>query len=374
MTDLTPSIPFEAQADSASARMCGAAALCMVYRSIGMSCTQVEIWNSIQRMESAETACARTYLLALDALSRGVAALVVQAREPWAILWRCFEHGCRVILNHRLTLDAADGHYSVLAGIEDSAVLLHDPSLGPWQRRSRAELLQLWQARWGRSEIAGQVLVAFAVSDTAEARCPECGVALPASVQCVNCRAWIALRPSAALGCARTACPGRLWKRFFCPWCDAGHASLLENEPILEAPSAGEHAMTAVPQVQKLGAQIKRIASALEQLPAAELQAALMVDLTAAAAALDRIEQALQTAKAKPADRPPAAAKGAGGSKLGGAKPLDPVKQHLDLDRDRVQGLVDGLLEGQSNGPAHKKVHVADHDIWEQWDDWDSKG
>lgn len=252
-----PPMPFEAQADCASSRTCGTAALCMVYRSFGLPCSQHEIWEALRGQVTPEPECAPTYLLARDALERGLAALVVQARAPWTILQRCHEQACRVILNHRLTLAAA-GHFSVLAGIDEVEALLHDPLLGPSQRRPRTELLQLWQAPWGRSEIAGQVLVAFAENDPSAASCSLCGVALLASVQCVNCRATIGLRPSAALGCGLAACAGRLWKRIFCPYCDAGHASLIENEPTLACgriaphpkdPPAGHEAVGGFEQV-----------------------------------------------------------------------------------------------------------------------------
>ena len=37
-------IPYVRQNDPTSNRMCGAAALCMVYRAFGVACTQDEVW------------------------------------------------------------------------------------------------------------------------------------------------------------------------------------------------------------------------------------------------------------------------------------------------------------------------------------------
>ena len=73
-------IPYERQSDPASNRMCGAAALCMVYRSLGMSCSQAEIAAKLPRLEPYANAGSRTYLLAQDALTRGLSAIVLRAR------------------------------------------------------------------------------------------------------------------------------------------------------------------------------------------------------------------------------------------------------------------------------------------------------
>ena len=40
-------IPYERQEDVDGNRMCGAAALCMVYRSFGVACTQADVWHAV---------------------------------------------------------------------------------------------------------------------------------------------------------------------------------------------------------------------------------------------------------------------------------------------------------------------------------------
>jgi hypothetical protein len=219
-------IPFEAQQDTPAERRCGAAALCMVYRSFGLACTQAEVWQEIARPDSLGNRCARTYLLAQDALRRGLAALVVQADDAWQTLRACAAPGLRVILNHRIAPDSTAGHYSVLVGFGDEYALVHDPRRGPGRRLGREELLALWRPFRARSEITGQVLAAFADGSPPVAACPSCGQSVPPSVPCLSCRAPIALRPAAALGCGTAGCPGRTWKRLFCPQCDTARVQI----------------------------------------------------------------------------------------------------------------------------------------------------
>jgi hypothetical protein len=212
-------IPFEPQADSPGNRLCGAASLCMVYRSLGIECAQQEIWEKVARPERGGRR-ARTYLLAADALERGLAALVVQARQPWAILERCVARGVRLILNQRIQLDSPAGHYTVLVSINETEAILHDPATGPNQTVSREDLLKLWEANWGRCEIVGEVLVAVAQKPAECVACAECGTMPPPHVECPRCRKQVVLEPSAALGCVVLNCPQRLWKYLYCPSCD----------------------------------------------------------------------------------------------------------------------------------------------------------
>jgi len=202
--------------------MCGAAALSMVYRSLGIGGTQQEVWERIARGDRHGTRAARTHLLAHDALEQGLAALVVQAADPWQTLTRCAAAGVRAILNHRLKADSPLGHYTVLLGVEGDEAILHDPQLGPRRRLDRAELLELWRPSARRSEIPGHTLVAFSRSGPASASCPRCGTGIPPSIPCPGCRNPIPLRPAAVLGCIEPHCPERLWQRIFCPDCDRG--------------------------------------------------------------------------------------------------------------------------------------------------------
>ena len=82
--------------------MCGAAALSMVYRSLDLSCSQQEAWGEVAQLDRTGRLAAMTHLLARDATRRGLAAVVVQATDPWAILGRAVAGEVRVILNHRL--------------------------------------------------------------------------------------------------------------------------------------------------------------------------------------------------------------------------------------------------------------------------------
>lgn len=242
-----PTIPFELQDHAAGQRMCGAAVLCMVYRSFGLKLTQTEVWDSIARIDAYGNRAGRTYLLAADAIRRGLCAVVVQARRPWETLVACWSAGVRVILNHRIRPSSVRGHFSVLAGLADEQARLHDPADGPARPMARADLLMLWSATRG-SEIAGHVLVAVSqpvrfrcdttdgatvitesdavtavVADQdvpTEFGCAVCGARLAESVRCGRCGRAMPLSPAVALGCPRWECVGRLWLRVFCPHCD----------------------------------------------------------------------------------------------------------------------------------------------------------
>jgi hypothetical protein len=259
-----PAIPFELQDHAIGQRMCGAAALCMVYRSFGLLLTQAEVWETIARNDASGNRAGRTYLLAADALRRGLTALVLQARRPWQTLAACWSAGVRVILNHRVRPSSLRGHFSVLAGLSDEQAWLHDPAIGPAQPIARADLLLLWSAIRG-SEIAGQVLVAVAQphdpTRTAAradrgagcadrgagcadrgagcadrgAGCAVCGARPTQSARCAGCGRAVPLSPSAALGCPKWDCAGRLWTRLFCPHCD----TVLIELPVAVAESTG---------------------------------------------------------------------------------------------------------------------------------------
>jgi len=216
-------IPYQPQAVGTPDHMCGAAALAMVYASLGVRCAQEEIWPAIRQPSARGAWTTRTHRLARHAVERGFAALVVQAGQPWTALARCWEHEVRVIVNHRVRRDSRLGHFSVLAGIGPQEVLLHDPQFGPAQRHSRPAFLQLWLPTAGQSEIAGNVLVAIGrgeASRRASASCTTCGTAIPAAIPCAGCGEAIGLAPAAALGCLRPDCPARIWRYLFCPACD----------------------------------------------------------------------------------------------------------------------------------------------------------
>jgi hypothetical protein len=219
---LETAIPYEQQADLMSNRMCGAAALCMVYRSFDIPCSQAEVWPHIARMGASGEPTAPAHRLAADALRRGLGALVVKARDPMAILKRGLASSLRMILNHRIHFDSLGGHYTVLVDLVDDFVILHDPQLGPERRVLQYDLLKLWQPQHAGAEITGNVLVAFAQTATAPSSCATCGTMIPESIRCPSCQSQIPLHPAAALGCVQSDCPARTWELIFCPTCDAG--------------------------------------------------------------------------------------------------------------------------------------------------------
>ena len=71
-------ITYERQQDADGNRMCGAAALCMVYRFFGVECTQAEVWKAV----AGGTRSARTRLICVDSLQRGFDALIVRREFP----------------------------------------------------------------------------------------------------------------------------------------------------------------------------------------------------------------------------------------------------------------------------------------------------
>ena len=213
-------IPYEKQQ---SERMCGAAALCMVYRSLGLAVEQAEVWQAVQGKNALGDPCGDTHLLASDALERGLHALVLKACEPWPALGRCLENGARVVLNHRAATHSWTGHFTVPIQFGDTGVLVHDPQFGPARRISRDDLLTLWQRNISPlCEISGQVLIAFAAQPSDGVVCSECDVPIPESRTCPSCAREVALQPAAVLGCLNDDCPGNVWQTIYCPHCDAG--------------------------------------------------------------------------------------------------------------------------------------------------------
>jgi hypothetical protein len=212
-------IPYEAQEDAPGDRRCGAAALCMALRSLGVSCSQAELWPAISRPAAGGVRRARTLLLCREAQRRGLEAVIVQARHPWEALRRGAGGAARLLLNHRASRGAGGGHYSVLLGVEEDAIVLHDPLAGPARRLAREEFLALW--RPSPPEVAGHVFLAVARGPAAAADCPCCAAGVPAATCCPWCRGAVPLQPG-VLGCVADGCRERVWNQVFCPGCDGG--------------------------------------------------------------------------------------------------------------------------------------------------------
>jgi hypothetical protein len=220
---------YEKQEDAPGRRMCGAAALCMVYRSFGGVVTQQDVWPAISRPNFGGEPRAHSFLLGADALERGYAALTIQARDPWRALELAAAHDIRTIVNHRLSVTSGAGHFAVVVAVDDDAVVVHDPQVGPNRRIGRAEFLELWRADWSgrwRSEVTGNVLVAFAADLGDACVCRSCGASSPHSIRCAACARTAPLQPAAVLGCVDAACGARVWEQIFCPYCDAACRTL----------------------------------------------------------------------------------------------------------------------------------------------------
>ena len=122
-----------------------------------------------------------------------------------------------------------------------AGILAHDPA----RTRSSADLGHAHRALASESpdsEIAGQVLVAIWNESTAEHTCPECQMQVPTQTTCHACGTDIELHPH-LLGCMALECQQRLWRRIFCPRCDALHTTLQgiandENKRTLEPTGA----------------------------------------------------------------------------------------------------------------------------------------
>jgi hypothetical protein len=215
-----PAISYEKQIDPENGRMCGAAALAMVYGSFGQAIGQAEIWPRISKYNRVRSLAAATHLMTRDALNRGLEAVAIQAANPLVALRSCQDNGIRAILNHRLREDIATGHFTVLVDINGEHVVLHDPYFGPSRRVGYAELLELWRPRYLNAEISGNMLIGIAAPAPDPPPCRLCGTVIPPSVTCPGCGQPVPLRPAAVLGCVSGGCPGRLWNYLCCPSCD----------------------------------------------------------------------------------------------------------------------------------------------------------
>jgi hypothetical protein len=251
-----PVIPYVKQEDPRSNRMCGAACLAMVYRSLAErdpvpgdrkrgrdrrsppvapskgkerragrrraeELSQGEIWRQISKTNRLGSLSSSTHLMVAHAQSRGFAAMAVQVRYPLVTLLSCRENGIRAIVNHRLRMDSLAGHYSVVLDVDAESVVVHDPFYGPHRRIPHGEFLELWQPGSPDSEIAGNVLIGITPRSVSLAKCHVCQTPVPEQVACPRCGKPVALQPAELLGCAAEgSCMARLWNYVCCPACD----------------------------------------------------------------------------------------------------------------------------------------------------------
>jgi len=220
MSAPTAAVPYEKQFDVQATRTCGAACLHMVYRSLGMEVPQRMIWPSIAKKNQYGSIASTTHLMAADAISRGFAAVAIQARDPLRALRLCRDTGIRAILNHRLKPDSPAGHYTVLVDIDETNVTLHDPYFGPSRRVTHDVLLKLWQPSLPNSEIVGNFLIGIASDPAPTPPCEVCQTETRASIPCPRCKNAVPLQPGALLGCLNGGCDARMWNYVCCPSCD----------------------------------------------------------------------------------------------------------------------------------------------------------
>ena len=199
MAGSTPhGIPYERQIDPASNRMCGAAAMCMVYRSFGISCSQAELAAKLTLPAPYANAGARTYLLAQDALTRGLSAIVLRAQDPLKTLRICRSRALRAILNHRPRPESSHGHFTVLVDFEGDDVIVHDPLAGPNTHIRETEVLRLWQPT-GDGSVTGNVLIVLGRDQQFAAPVsPMWRHSIPESITCPGCSEQISLRPASS--------------------------------------------------------------------------------------------------------------------------------------------------------------------------------
>ena len=275
MSAAPAAIPYERQADPQTNRGCGAACLSMVYRSLGKQVPQDQIWPAIAKLNRAGSLASTTHLMAQDALSRGFAAVAIQARHPLQVLRLCREGNVRAILNHRSGRDAPTGHYTVLVDLDGKDVVLHDPLLGPSRRVPHAELLDLWKPYFPNSEIAGNVLIAVAAGPPPAPACEFCHTPMPLGVDCPSCSKPTGLQPGVVLGCITDDCIARSWNWVCCPACDyvftLDSAAALGTSAAPVQSSAPEAPPTAPPRVDiaKLFGEMDNFMSLVSSIPAA---------------------------------------------------------------------------------------------------------
>jgi ABC-type bacteriocin/lantibiotic exporter with double-glycine peptidase domain len=183
--------------------MCGAAALCMVYRSFGLACTQNDLWPAI-KTEYADRLRrgSQSSALVRHALHEGYAAVCLRAARPWQLLSQCLSPHLRVIVLHRRGFDSHGLHASVLCGLDENSVILQDPNARPNRRLLRDDFLALWGPHPRAVFDRGYLLVLIGPLDRPDA----------IIVRCPHCRQAISLQP--------TSPDGPDWAELTCPYCE----------------------------------------------------------------------------------------------------------------------------------------------------------
>lgn len=277
---------YQTQRLEQSRRTCGAACLSMTYSALGKRVPEEEIWPAIAKRNSLGSVACTTHLMTQDACERGFCAVAMQARYPLQSLRVCSARKLPTILNLRVDRHRPAGHYSVLVGIDERSVILHDPLVGPARTMSHAELLELWQPGFGKQEITGNVLIVVGHPESGIHHCDVCNSELPSQVKCPYCGNPVLLHPAAALGCMGEECPARLWNSLCCPACD----TLFDHTGQAARPSTAEE--DARRSVANLFRALDQFVSRIASHPAASNNSDLKAQLAFIAASRERFQAA----------------------------------------------------------------------------------
>ncbi len=220
-------IPYERQHDSHNNRTCGAAALTMVYRSLGLSCAQNELWDQIKSVDSFGGFYSKAHKLCLNSLEKGFDSVCFSAKDPIKAIKFCSKYSINCILGHRQFIGSKFAHFTVLVYVKDEAVFIHDPELGSKKGRNRevlfGELLDLFKSDISQGDYIAENLIIVITNKKANInKCNSCDENFPKIINCPNCNKLIPLSPSLIFGCFNPSCLENNIKNLYCPFCDAG--------------------------------------------------------------------------------------------------------------------------------------------------------
>jgi hypothetical protein len=120
---------------------------------------------------------------------------------------------------HRRGFDSHGLHVSVLRGLDEAGVVLHDPYGRPDRHMGRDDFLALWGPNPWDTFGRGYLLAVISRAPLAGPAC-GCGQAGPEALPCPHCLGPVPLQPSVASGCGRVDCAELDWEELYCPSCD----------------------------------------------------------------------------------------------------------------------------------------------------------
>lgn len=132
--DFMLDIPFVKQINDCT---CGAACLQMIFSYYGVSCNQLDIFQSIQAPSQSGNSpyCDLTGMV-LYANSLGIPCAGVVPKEPASFLKLCLKNDINVILLYHEDEASFLGHFGVLTGIAKNQLYIHDPFVDNGRNKS----------------------------------------------------------------------------------------------------------------------------------------------------------------------------------------------------------------------------------------------